>query len=146
MKNIITASITFDFKGKRYTPSIEVALDTYMQSIGKLPDLHGLIAAQNNIGIYSYEYEMMLAEDISFTNAQGMVAEYIVDGMLNNEAFESAWQEHETLQEIRTIVEKNMGINDLQQHPEFEKTLLEIYKSALKKHATKEITETDSFF
>jgi len=146
MKNIITASIAFDFKGKRYTPSIEVELDAYMQSIGKLPDLHGLIAAQNNIGIYSYEYEMMLAEDIRFTNAQGMVTKYIVDGILNSEAFESAWQKHETLQEIRTIVEKNMGINDLQQHPEFEKTLLEIYKSALKKHATKDITETDSFF
>ena len=129
MKNSITATINFDFKGQRYSPSLVIDLDSHMQSIGKLPDFHGLIAAANNIGIYSYEYEMLLAEDIKFTDAQGMIKDYIVDGVLDTERFETVWLEHQALQIINTIVNKNMALDDLQQHPEFIKTLLEVYKS-----------------
>ena len=57
MKNSITATIEFDFKGERFTPSLEIDLNEHMQAIGKLPDFHGLIAAANSIGIYSYEYD-----------------------------------------------------------------------------------------
>ena len=129
MKNSIKATIEFDFKGERFTPSLNIDLDLHMQSIGRLPDLHGLIASANNIGIYSYEYEMLLAEDIKITDAQGMIKDYIVDGILNTEAFEAVWLEHKALEIIQTIVDKNMPLDDLQQHPEFIKTLLAIYKA-----------------
>ena len=129
MKNSITATIAFDFKGERFTPSLEIDLDSHMESIGKLPDFHGLIAAANNIGIYSYEYEMLLAEEITITDAQGIIKDYIVDGILDAEAFESVWLEHTALQIIQTIVDKNMNLADLQKHPEFIKTLLAVYKA-----------------
>jgi len=129
MKNSITATIQFDFKGERFTPSLEIDLDSHMESIGKLPDLHGLIAAANNIGIYSYEYEMLLAEDIKITDAKGMIEDYIVEGVLDTDTFESVWLEHKALQVVQAIVSKNMNLDDLQQHPEFIKTLLAVYKA-----------------
>ena len=132
MKNSVTATIEFYFKGERFTPSITLDLDKHLQANSCLPNFYSLIAIDNNIDLYSYEYEMMLAEQISITDAQGLVKEYIADGILDTKAFESAWQEHKALQDIQSIVEKNMGINDLQQHPEFEKTLLEVYKSGHK--------------
>ncbi len=129
MKNSITATIEFDFKGERFAPSLVIDLDSQMQAIGKLPNFHGLIAAANNIGIHSYEYEMLLSEEIKITDAEGIIKDYIVDGVLDAETFESVWLEHKALEEIQTIVAKNMDINDLQQHPEFIKTLLDVYKA-----------------
>ena len=129
MKNSITATIEFDFKGQRFAPSMVIDLDSYMTASGKLPDLHGLIASANNIGIYSYEYEMLLAEDIKITHAEGMVKDYIVDGVLDTAAFEPVWLEQQALQIIQQIVDKNMPLDDLQKHPAFIKTLLDVYKS-----------------
>lgn len=137
MKNSITATIEFYFKGECFTPSITIDLDLHMQSDGCLPNLHSMIANNNNIDLYSYEYEIMLAEKISITDAQGLIKEYVVKGVLNSEAFESAWQDHKALQEIQSIVKQNMGIDDLQQHPEFKKTLLEVYKTGKKYPGTR---------
>ena len=129
MKNSITASIEFDFKGERFAPSLNVDIDPHMKSMGKLPDFHGLIAAANNIGIYSYEYEMLLAEEIKITDAKGLIKDYITDGVLDSEAFRIAWQEHKALQEIQIVIDSNMNINELKQHPEFIPILLDVYKA-----------------
>lgn len=128
MKNSITATIEFYFKGERFAPSITLDLDKHIQANGCLPNFYSLIAINNNIDLYSYEYEMMQSEQISITDAQGLVKEYIEDGILDTEAFESAWQEHKALQDIQSIVEKNMGISNLEEHPELKETLLEVYR------------------
>jgi hypothetical protein len=44
-----------------------------MQTTGKVPDLFPLLAKVSKIGFYSYEYEMMQAEEIIFSDAQGLV-------------------------------------------------------------------------
>ena len=80
MSNQITASIIFSFKGVTHTPSIDLDLDEYMQKSAKIPDLYMLIAKAGNYDLYSYEYEMLQAEPISFSNAKGMVSDYVVDG------------------------------------------------------------------
>ncbi len=132
MKNSITATIEFYFKGVKFTPSITIDLDLHLQGEGGLPDFCSLIAKTNNIDIYSYEYEMMQAEQVNITDAQGMVTKHVIDGVLNYSNFENEWKNDIALQDIKMIVRKNMAISDLQQHPEFEKTLLEIYKLGLK--------------
>ena len=55
MKNTITASIHFSFKGKNHTPSITIELDQYLVGGGTLPDLCMLTANENNHDLYSYE-------------------------------------------------------------------------------------------
>lgn len=128
VRNIITASINFDFKGKQFSPSLTIDLDIHLQSTGKLPDFYGLIAAENDIDLYSYEYEMMLTEDIKIHHAEGLVADFIVNNTLDTDAFERAWEEQHILDDIQKIVERNMGLSDLQQHPELKQTLVEIYQ------------------
>ena len=128
MKNIITATIEFSFKGKRFTPSLTLELDSYMQKEGRLPNLCHLIARENNIDHYSYEYEMMQAEEIKIINAEGNIENFVVDGVLNTSEFEKAWKEQNTLSGIQDIVKRNMGISNLQEHPELKKTLLEVYR------------------
>ncbi|HEB57556.1 MAG TPA: hypothetical protein ENI98_14880 [Gammaproteobacteria bacterium] len=128
MSNHITASILFSFKGKKHSPSLELDLDQYMHSNGSIPDLYPLIARANNFDLFSYEYEMMQAEPIKFSNPQGMVAEYVNKNILDIKAFESAWHEHKILQQLQKITANNMAIDDLEQHPELMRAMLQAYQ------------------
>jgi hypothetical protein len=81
-----------------------------------------------NIGAYSYEYEMMLAETIVFSDAKGLIADYVNDGILDLAAFNSAWSENFIVEKLQTIAKKNLSIEDLHQHPDLTAALLEAYQ------------------
>ncbi len=137
MKNIITATIEFYFKGEKYTPSITIELGNHMSANACLPNFHALIATENNIDLYSYEYEMMLSENIKISHPEGLIAEFIVDGILDTHAFKCAWLEHRTLKQLQEIAKQHMEINDLQQHPELEKALRQAFRLG-QHHASKD--------
>ena len=132
MKNIVTAAIHFSFKGERHSPAITIELDKHLLSAGKLPNLYPLIAKENNFDMYSYEYEMMQAEPIMYSDAQGLIENYITDGLLDLNAFEAAWHEHHALEKLLKIAKQHMDINDLSQHPELKAALLEAYNTGRK--------------
>lgn len=127
MKNIVTASIHFSFKGERHTPSITIELDQHLQSTGEFPDLYPLIARENNFDMYSYEYEMMQAEQIQFTNAEGLVNDFITDGVLDIDAFKLSWQENHILNELLSVAEQHLNIKDFSQHDELKHALMAAY-------------------
>lgn len=128
MSNRITASILFCFKGKTHSPSLELDLDRYMHASGQIPDLYPLIAGANNFDLYSYEYEMMQAEPIKFSNPEGMVADYVSENRVDIKAFEAAWREHKVIKQLQKISADSMSINRLEQHPELMKALLQAYR------------------
>lgn len=127
MKNIVTASIHFSFKGKELSPSITIELDQYLVDGGSLPDLCTLIAKANNHDMYSYEYEMMQSAEITYSEAKGLISNFIIDGQLNSTAFEKAWNENKALQKLLIIAEEHMGISNLEQHLELKTALLKAY-------------------
>ncbi len=128
MNNHITASIEFYFKGKNISSSVSLNLDQHMQSSGKLPALYQLLAREINLDLYSYEYEMMQAETIIFSQSKGLVTEYINDGLLDIEAFETAWVKNNMLKKLENIAQKNLSIDDLAQHPDLKNALLKAYQ------------------
>lgn len=128
MKNTLTASIHFSFKGKELSPSITVELDPYLEGSGSFPNLCALIAQANNHDLYSYEYEMMQAADIIYSDAQGLVADFINDaGQLDIAAFEASWNENKALTKLLSIAEEHMNISDFSQHIELKKALFDAY-------------------
>jgi len=133
MNNIITATITFCFRGQTFSPSITLKLDDHLNSSGDIPDLHSLIATANNIDFYSYEYEMMLAESVSYSNAEGLITQFITDGKLDLDAFISEWKESRILSGLARIAKDNMNINSLHEHPQLKNALLEAYKAGINK-------------
>jgi hypothetical protein len=127
MKNIITAAIKFSFKGKNLSPSITIELDSYLANGCNFPNICQLIAKHNNFDLYSYEYEMMQAQEIIYSNAQGLISEFISDGVLNMSAFETAWNENNALEKLLIIAKQHMDITDLNQHTGLKKALLEAF-------------------
>lgn len=129
MKNIVTASVEFYFKGEKFSPSITIELDEHLKANGSLLDnLYSIIATENNIGLYSYEYEMMQAETIKFQHVEGFVENYITEGILDMNAFETAWHENHALSKLLDIAERHMKITDFDQHIELKQALLAAYQ------------------
>ena len=94
MNNFITASVEFFFKGKRISASIELDLNASIQKKISSPNIYLMLARSINMDLYSYEYEMMQAEVILFSNAKGMVANHVTDGILDIDAFAHAHRQH----------------------------------------------------
>ncbi len=135
MNNHITASVEFYFKGEKHGASIELDMDQHMHASGELPDLFPLLAQVMNIGAYSYEYEMMLAETIMFSNAKGLIANYVNEGVLDLVAFNTAWSENAVIEKLQIIAQQYLYIDDIEQRPELKNALMEAYQLGLHEKA-----------
>ena len=127
--NKITASIEFSFKGEYITPSAVLNLDDIMQKHRTIPSLHQLLAALNNIDSYSYEYEMLLSEDIKFSDAEGIAADFVQDNHFDQVAFEHYWHEQELLKKLAPTIKQQLDIDDINQHPAFKSVLIAAYQA-----------------
>ena len=128
MSNQITASVEFYFKGERHGASIELEMDQHMHASGELPDLYPLLARAMDVGPYSYEYEMMLAETIIFSNAKGLIADFVNDGILDLAAFNVTWSESIIIEKLQDIAKQHLSVDDINQQPELKNALLEAYQ------------------
>lgn len=128
MSNRVTISAEFSFKGQQLTPTCELDLDDIVSEDGQLPDLYMLLANNNNIGLYSYEYEMLQSEPVIFSNAQGIIRDFIHDGELDVAGFEKAWKEQRIYSRLQAIANRQLGIDDLQQNPSIAQALLDAYQ------------------
>ena len=128
MKNHITASVEFYFKGEKFNASIEIDLDLHMNNTGALPNLYPLFAQTLNLDPYSYEFEMMQAETIIFSNAQGLAIEHLNDWNLNFESFKKSWHEHAVFEKLQDIAQRNLAVDNLQNNSNLKNALFEAFQ------------------
>jgi len=127
MKNSVVASVVFYFKGEKHAPSMVIDLDELMERNGSLNNLHHSIAVANNIDAYSYEYEMMIADDIHFETPTGMAIKFLNDGQFDMDGFKAIWHEQQVVEAVRPIAERCVGITDLDGKPKLKAALIEAY-------------------
>ena len=128
MNNYINASVEFYFKGNKISASIELDLDQLMQTNGHLPLLYPLLAKTANLDPYSYEYEIMQAEEIRYSNPRGMVEKFVINDSFDIQAFELAWQENNILEKLHKIAASCLGESELARQPELTEALLAAYR------------------
>jgi hypothetical protein len=127
MKNRLMASVVFYFKGERHAPAMVIDLDELMHRSGALGNLHHTIAVANGIDPYSYEYEMMLAEELHFAAPEGLAADFVADSHFDIEGFSTAWQEQQVVKAVRPIAEQCVGVTDLDSKPKLKAALIAAY-------------------
>ncbi len=128
MSNHITASVEFYFKGKRHSASIELDMDQLMQTSGEPPDLYPILAKAMALGAYAYEYEMMLAETIMFSDAKGLIADFVSEGILDLAAFNDAWSESIFIEKLQDIAKQYLSIDDINQETNLKNALIAAYR------------------
>lgn len=117
-----------DFKGERFTPSATIELDEYITLENGLPHFHQILARRNNIDLMSYQYEIILEDTVQVSNAQGLVADFVNDGQLDEEAFLLAWHEQGMFGQLQNIAQTHLAVDDLEKNPELKKALAEAFK------------------
>ncbi len=128
MNNSITTSLEFYFKGQKHTPAVVLDLNVYIQNESNTESLYVLLANSNNIDLYSYEYEMMLAEDLVFSDATGLASDFLEGGKFDFVAFEQALHDEGMVKIISKIASDHLSVDDLSSQPNLKAALLEAYK------------------
>ncbi|MCW8826200.1 MAG: hypothetical protein OQK78_07225 [Gammaproteobacteria bacterium] len=125
MSNSIVATIPFDFKGEHHTPSALIDLDRFIANNHELPNIYSEVASLNQIGLYSYEYEVLMSSEIHFSNAEGL-AKAFIDGIhFDFDGFKQHLHEQKSLVALNLIAKEHLQIDDLEQEPALKRALLE---------------------
>jgi hypothetical protein len=134
IKNTVKASVEFFYRGELYSAAVTIELDQLIEN--KTPEnaevlssLHHLLATKMGIDKYSYQFEMMQAEEICFSEAQGIATQYLQDGHFDIKGFEHAWRENKMLNQLQNIASRLLDVDDLEQRPELKNALLEAYRA-----------------
>lgn len=126
--NSIDAHIEFSFKGEDYEFSSTLDLDHVLEKYLALPSLHVVLAVEHGIDTYSYLYEVMQEEEIHFDNAQGLAADFLIDGVFDMAGYAAQRDQSQAFISLQAIALQEMGIEDLEQQPRLKNALLRAYQ------------------
>ena len=118
----------FSYRGETLRPSASVDLDSLMAAGGELGDLHDLLARLCGIDTYSYQYEVMEAHEIQFSNATGIAADCLHDGKFDIQRFTQLWQEARELDALQAIAREHLQVDNLNDNEGLKLALLAAYR------------------
>jgi len=127
MHSTIEAHVEFSFKGETHSLRSTIDLDQLLALYDELPSFHELLAKQHGIDTYSYLFEVMQETEIEFSNAQGNAEKLLLGGGLNLEALAAHWQDLRILYLLQPIAVRELGIADLNQHPNLKNAMIQAY-------------------
>lgn len=128
MNNNIIISVEFYFKGQKHSPSMVLDLDTHVQTKGSLESLYPLLATSNNIDHYSYEYEMLQAEELVFSDATGLAKGFLGDGKFDFVGFQQALHDESITEGLSEIASTHLAVDDLSSQPDLKAALIAAFK------------------
>ncbi len=123
----ITATIDFDFQGQNFKPNIRIDLHTIMLKKQPIEHLYDLLAASIDLDAYRHEYDVMILQEIYFSEPSGLACDFCLDGNLDFDGFMVAWQQQQILIAIQPIAQRHLNITDLSQHRDIQNALIECY-------------------
>ena len=127
MKNTIMLTIPFSFKGENHSPSSRIDLDIFCQQEQPLEALCHIVATENNIGNYSYEYEVLHASTLLFSDATGIAEYFLVENEFDLEGFRNGLREQQALIIFQKIVKNVLDIDNIEEHEPLISALQQAY-------------------
>jgi len=126
--NRVRVSIEYSFKGETKTLRSEMDIDDLMEAHGEMPALNDLIARDNGFDPYSYEYDVILSEDVMFEHASGPIADFIERGVLDVHAFNDHWDRTYVNRKLQDIARRHLGCTSLDDKPALKAALQEAWE------------------
>ena len=128
MSNTITVTIPFSFKGIEHKPSVLVDLDVYTESKKNFNSIFHIVASENNIGNFSYEYEVLETSSILFTDPTGLAVEFLTDSDFDLEGFIEKKIKLEVQVVLQDIAREILNIDNLEENEAVNNALLKAYQ------------------
>lgn len=129
MEHSITISLEFSFRGNTFKPSQRIDIDTLLELQKNDEALHDLLAHSMGLDHYTYEHDVMLVEEIIFSDASGLIAEHMHEGKPDLDALAVAWQEQQMLDELQAIAARCMQIDDIARQPGLRSALIAAFQA-----------------
>lgn len=126
--NSIDAHIDFSFKGENYDLSSTLDLDKVLDKFPDLSSMHVVLAVEHGIDTYSYLFDVMLVEEIRFDNPKGLAVDFLSDGVFDIDGYIAQHSKSQALIALGVIAAQEMGVEDLEQHPQLKQALLRAYQ------------------
>ena len=98
------------------TPSAVVEFDQYLEKNQPVPQFFQIVARDNNIDVYSYQYEVMEMGHFKYSEATGLAAEFYQLDNFDLEGFIDKWKEEYVLHLLSDIAKKYLDIDDLDEN------------------------------
>ncbi|HAD99042.1 MAG TPA: hypothetical protein DCG46_02615 [Gammaproteobacteria bacterium] len=105
--NTVTATIEFDYQGQHYDLKTVIDIDHIIHHEDFFNSVYTSIARANDIGTYSYQLEVMLDQEINFSNEKGCVVGCVNNGNLNLDLLRESYQKAECVPKVELIMHKH---------------------------------------
>ncbi len=139
MKNVITITIPFSFRGVDHKPSALIDLDVLVKNNHTMDFIFHYVAKENNIGRHSYEFEVLESSPQLFSDPTGVACEFFDDHCFDLDSFKDKLNELNIIDELNIISKDILGINNLEDQSDLKAALLKAYnmgKEAGKEHTS----------
>ncbi len=127
--NTIRVHVSLSFKGEAHELDALIDLDLCVTEPGVTPDVHRLLAEQAGIDPYSYLYEVLESEEITYSEPRGLAVLAFEDDGFNWFRYEQVSKEARDWQAVRAIAAQHLGDRDLDGDAELRTTLLAVYRA-----------------
>lgn len=126
--NAIDVRSEFSFKGEEYSLIATLDLDWMIDRRLDPDALHQWLAETHGIDTYSYLFEVMEVDPVVFENPRGLAVHFHDADGFDFEAYAHTHKREHCLASLQTIASREMGIDDLAQHPQLQQALLQAYQ------------------
>lgn len=131
MKNTITVTIPFSFKGVNREPSSVIDLDVFLEQNDNFDFVYYQVATENKIDNYSYEYEVLESSAKIFSHPTGVAEEFLRNNVFDLLGFKQRKDDTATLDKIQAIAQESLHIENIndESHAELKQALLKAYQA-----------------
>ncbi len=112
----LLARLECSFKGEVVTLETVVDLNLCLTNSQDTPDFHGALARAGKVDPYSYLFEVLESEEVTFSEPTGLAINCCAEGRFDWEAFVQAVRDAQEIQVVQAIAAREMGVTDLNTH------------------------------
>jgi len=128
MVNSVDVALEFYFKGEKFTPQATIDLDAYFQSGKDMVYIYDALAKSIGLNEHRHEYDVMVMQDIVFSNPQGIAQDYVFDGQVDWQGLKQAWQTQTEKDDILALAKSHFTDEELENNPKVLEALVQAYK------------------
>ena len=110
--NTLIATIEFDYKGEHHKLSALINVDSLIDHDDFYQSACLMVAKENNIGLYTYELEIMMDQNIVFSDEKGYVVGCVNNGIIDLDKLKQLHTKHLIQPHIHSLVEKYGLVDD----------------------------------
>ncbi len=127
MNSSLEIHVEFSFKGEDHVFSEVLDLDEILQKSVISPSFHAIIAKNNDIDVHSYLFEVLEQAELVYVKATDLASGFLKEGYFDLEGFSEKWRESRTIDLLRPIALRELGI-DPDSDPGLRAAMLEAYR------------------